>query len=398
MTVKHLFPAVEPSLNLDFANSKKLDPRITFTRSSTGTYVDSNGLIKTAAANEARFDHDPVSGSSLGLLIEESRTNHCLYSQIDSTNWTQANLASLSASAVAAPDGGTCYDLTTDSGGPNSIRLTGTSSPVGTAALSVFARFPDTGFVLNLRIVATSGGVNCYADFNPATETFQLNNCTASFQKFSNDWYRLTIFSSTSSVAGAHEVRFGGAILGATYTSKTCQIWGAQLEAGSFPTSYIPTSGSTVTRSADVASMTGTNFSSWYNQGAGSFIATADRVDGLPASQFTVMTTNGFRLPEFLFTSSGTARIFNNLTGSYTSPTSLLKATFGCSFDGSGISRYVNGSGNSVVSTALVDTNTVLYLGNWLNNATLYRLSGHISRLTYYPFRLTDAQLQALTL
>ena len=69
MTIRHLYPAVEPSLNLDFANSKKLDSRITFTRASTGTYTDESGIIRTAAANEARFDHDS-DGNSLGLLIE----------------------------------------------------------------------------------------------------------------------------------------------------------------------------------------------------------------------------------------------------------------------------------------------------------------------------------------
>ena len=58
MTIRNSFPDVRPALNLDFANTKRLDPRITFTRSSTGTYVDEFGVIKTAASNEARFDLD----------------------------------------------------------------------------------------------------------------------------------------------------------------------------------------------------------------------------------------------------------------------------------------------------------------------------------------------------
>ena len=48
---------------------------ITFNRNSIGTYVDANGVIQTAAANEERFDYDPVTGERLGLLVEESRTN-----------------------------------------------------------------------------------------------------------------------------------------------------------------------------------------------------------------------------------------------------------------------------------------------------------------------------------
>ena len=73
MTIKHLYPTQRPSLDLDFANSKRLDPRITFTRGSTATYVDAEGVIQSAANNEARFNHNPVTGESLGLLVEESR-------------------------------------------------------------------------------------------------------------------------------------------------------------------------------------------------------------------------------------------------------------------------------------------------------------------------------------
>ena len=72
MTIKALYPTVRPTLNLDFAKTKALDPRITFTRASTGTYVGANGLIQTAASGAARFDHNPTT--------EEARTNLVLRS------------------------------------------------------------------------------------------------------------------------------------------------------------------------------------------------------------------------------------------------------------------------------------------------------------------------------
>ena len=74
------YPTIEPSLRLDFANARALDPRITFTRASVGTYVGRDGLIKTAGNDEARFDHDPETLESLGLLIEESSTNEFPFS------------------------------------------------------------------------------------------------------------------------------------------------------------------------------------------------------------------------------------------------------------------------------------------------------------------------------
>ena len=70
------YPTIEPSLNLDFANARALDSRIAFTRGSSATYVGRDGLIKYAKANEPRFDHDPITGESLGMLIEEPRINY----------------------------------------------------------------------------------------------------------------------------------------------------------------------------------------------------------------------------------------------------------------------------------------------------------------------------------
>jgi len=143
--------------------------------------------------------------------------------------------------------------------------------------------------------------------------------------------------------------------------------------------------------------MTGTNFSSWYNQGEGSLVVSADRVDGLPSLQFTVLTTNGYRNPEFTFRSDGRASIYNPTVGSYLTSAALQKATFGWSFDGTGASRAINGVGNSVANTGINDTNTTLSIGNY-GGSNNYRHNGHISRLAYYPTRLSDTQLQALTL
>ena len=102
------YPTIEPSLRLDFANARALDPRITFTRASTATYVGRDGLIKTAGEDEARFDHDPTTGESLGLLIEESRTNLLPQSQqYTSTYWNDLNTlpTGWTTTAGPAPDG-----------------------------------------------------------------------------------------------------------------------------------------------------------------------------------------------------------------------------------------------------------------------------------------------------
>jgi len=90
MSIRNTYPTIRPSLNLDFARSRTLDPRITFSRTTTGTYMDSDGLIKVASADEARFDHRYMNGQleSLGLLVEESRQNLLLNSVVTTSNWS----------------------------------------------------------------------------------------------------------------------------------------------------------------------------------------------------------------------------------------------------------------------------------------------------------------------
>ncbi len=74
--------ALAAALNLNFIANDTLDPRITFTRASTATYTDVDGVLQTSAVNAPRFDYDPVTHAPLGLLREEQRTNLVLNSAV----------------------------------------------------------------------------------------------------------------------------------------------------------------------------------------------------------------------------------------------------------------------------------------------------------------------------
>ena len=106
MSIKSLYPDIRPSLNLNFANSRALDGRITFIRNCTATYVGANGLIQTAQRNAPRFDHDPITHESLGLLIEESRTNSQTNSQPQSGSFSGGS-ATVTYDTAIAPNGET---------------------------------------------------------------------------------------------------------------------------------------------------------------------------------------------------------------------------------------------------------------------------------------------------
>ena len=263
----------QPSLDLVFTGPKKSlrnrigNQQVEFTRDSIGTYVDENGIIQTAASGEARFDHDS-DGNSLGLLIEESRTNFLYPSTPDYTggfgNWL-FGAAPTVPNAGIAPDGTNTavrVDWSTVSGAERLIYDTGTPTTVGiTEVHSFFVKPVGAGVVFNV----TFQGVNWswlngststrgfYFDFD--SETFYANTLTGYGEvitKLPNGWYRISI-QAINNGTGAFDTYVAmqrNVQVGDWY------IWGVQRENGSFPTSYIPTSGSTVTRAADVASLT----------------------------------------------------------------------------------------------------------------------------------------------
>jgi hypothetical protein len=181
-------------------------------------------------------------------------------------------------------------------------------------------------------------------------------------------------------------------------------VWGVQFELGTFPTSYIPTSSSTVTRAADVASMTGTNFSSWYNQSQGTIFASVRTVT--PASvangflQLTDGTVNnrielaqvnsGDAFPRveglYRYLNSTTANFQNQETGWIPNGATVDNWAFG--FNSTGYTFQTK-----------FDTTPSTGSGTFPQNLTNFSIGhkGTIARLTYYPVRLSNITLQALT-
>ena len=413
MTIRHLYPAVEPSLNLGFANSKRLDSRITFTRASTGTYTDESGIIRTAAANEARFDHDG-DGNSLGLLIEESRTNSLTYSEeFDNAAWTKTR-TTITANAATAPDGTTTADKLIR-GTDNSINVVyqTVSLAATTYTLSVFAKKGEYNFcTLNL---PNNEGWNSdrWVSVNLADGSYTTSASaptSTSVVAYQNGWYRISItHAATATVTrGGYIEARSSAGYGNQAGDGTSgiYIWGAQIETGSFPTSYIPTSGSTVTRSADVASMTGTNFSSWYNQSEGTLFTDAKvlSIQSQPViAAFKDGLTNSNEYIATWVRNTGAVR-FGGAAGGATQwlinsgiPGINTPFKTAHSWAQNNIAVVVDGGNISTDTSALISSALDrLHIGRIYGSAQ--QLSGTIASLTYYPVRLPDATLQALTL
>ena len=415
MSVKQVFntsaeldyPTVLPTLDLDFANSKTLDPRITFTRASGGSYVGADGYIKFAGVNEARFDHNPSTGESLGLLVEEARTNLFLRSQdlLTSPNLSGATLGDFFTSTVDAlpsPSGSTNETVKFVSTPTTSqglfLRQGGLSLTAQTYTVSVYVYVPTQAGVTNWQMLWD------YADSADSVQT--------TTQTTFDRWVRISAPTTLTSTRSFIDFNFRINNSGAPTTSGiTLYAWGAQLEAGAFPTSYIPTEASTRTRAADNASITGKNFSEWYNPTEGSVYCRYNRI-GIQAASTTVPTPWGV--------SDGTFSNYMTLIGGYSVPSNRRfdiinsdSATAQLDFTGTETAQTFNKvcvtyklndiAGSYNAQTVLTDTSSNIPSVNQLcigrrDPATLVDyLNGNISRLTYYPKRLPNSQLQTLT-
>lgn len=269
------------SLDLQFSTDKTLTarkgPTPAFTRASIGTFVGSNGFIQTSSGS-ARFDHDPVTLSSKGLLIEESRTNTLTQSgDLMNAAWTVSTGATRAvSSSVLSPDGVNYAVRITEDVSMGLHRCSHANVPRTSGNVYTFSIYAKQD---SSRAVAIDGGVL----FN-ASAKFDLNNGTiiattagtSKIENAGNGWYRC-IMTGTATTTGNSTVfldSYNKTLSTITYLGDGVSgyhLWGGQFEQGAFATSYIPTTTSVV-RSADVCSITGTNFTGFWNQSAGTLL------------------------------------------------------------------------------------------------------------------------------
>lgn len=206
-------------LDLRFALQKTLDPRISFARASSATFVGSDGLIQTAAVNAPRFDHNPQTGESLGLLVEEARTNLVLRSEeFDNASWNGApSIITVTANTQTAPNGTLTADtITTVSGTPALFQ------PVACLASTVYT----WSFYVKLGTMAA-------ADFRFAVRddsngAFIAADITPNVTPVTTEWRRVT-YTFTTPVGCVLVRPYLYRFTPATYDT-TVHLWGAQLE------------------------------------------------------------------------------------------------------------------------------------------------------------------------
>ena len=392
----------------------KAQDLITFTRSTTGTYLGSDGLLKSAAINEARIEYD-ASGNCLGLLVEEARTNVITYSEDFSNGAWSKQSASITANTTVSPDGTLTGDkLIGNNATVNTEKFTNRSiySYVGqTVTGSVYVKKAEYTWVqINLY---NSGAYSnrVWVNLDTGAVGTNLSSIPVTVTPVGDSWYRV-VLTATIQATGLAFLTFALADAdGDLYTNVGDQysgtyLWGAQVETGSFPTSYIPTSGSTVTRSADVASLAVSEFG--YNQDQGTVVATGSTVSTVGAGKEMINLNDGtnsnhMQLNKTAFTNQTRARFFV-ITGN-TTQAQIFSAVGSVSagsvnkhagaFQKNDFAFVFDGSLKGVDTVGEVPPVTTVTLGASATSAQ--QLNGHIKSVQYYPLRLSNAQLQALT-
>jgi len=412
-------------LKLDFDETTTLPAGISFTRATSGTFFNSSGVLTTAGSGVARFDHRLEGGVwvNKGLLIEEARTNLVQRSEeFNDAYWTK-NALTITTDNTTAPDGATTADKIVETTTNTEHRLQRNISVTsGTAySLSVFAK-KDERQVIKLEMSGGGWSSAPRVTFNLNTGTIQsiAGSPTASnIVNVGGGWYLCSITASaTSTTTGSIWFMLGNSNTGeaGSYAGTTgwgLFLWGAQLEEGAFPTSYIKTTSASVTRNADVASMTSTNFSSWYNATEGTiFASTYSSPDPLLASAFSFNyiwaisdNTVNERMQSGYFYDSGNRQavlgVFDNNTTqadlrqtfTYNAGTTYKSASaykvndFAFSLDGSSVLTDTSGT---------VPTVNRVYFGTSLNGTTAF-LNGHIAKFYYWNTRKPNEFLQRVT-
>jgi hypothetical protein len=392
---------------------------VTFTRASTGTYFNSAGTLTSAAVDEARFDYNPSTLAPLGFLIEESRTNSIRNNTMVGavagtpgtlpTNWTVFTpLTGLTQQVVGTgTESGITY---------LDFRLSGTPSAAGTflvffeSGTNVTA---SNGQVWNSSSYAklAGGSLSGVTSFElVVTERSAGAELARSSQAFTPtsaglNTQRVNVTRTNNNVATLYELSFVQFNLSGAAIDITLRIGLPQLELGAFATSVIPTTTTALTRSQDRAVVN--TLAPWYNSVAGTIYAEfAVTQPSSGANQFLAkVSDNSYnnQIGDFISTtgfaaiSTASGGVFDGLASTAIVVSANTVAKFAGAYAANNLAACKDGGTVATDATATIPSGMTRFdLGS--DHAGFNSVkAGYLRRITYYPRRLTNADLQAIT-
>jgi uncharacterized protein YmfQ (DUF2313 family) len=404
-----LFAYESPVLALDFT-SEVPDPHITFS-GANGTRVNGAGLI--VPANAPRIDYDPVTLACKGLLIEEERTNLLKYSDNFNRNEWGVAAGNFTAvdSGIASPIAGKNWQLlTVTTTAPTNVSQN--VAGAGAAAGNTFSVYVKKGSKATGQFNFYNGttGVGLFRgsmNFDTGVWSTQGGAGACVVNSLGGGAYRLQLTNLAGVSAGDALRVYVGWPGNLEVAGSTMYAIGAQLEAGAFTSSYIPTAAAAVTRTADRPLIAGVNFSDCFNPQEGTFVVEFYPSNGEPfphifevadaANQDRIgldLDAARVLVPYGDVDGVGTALFDYGSVGSVNyGAVNKVALAYGLPGFAAALNGAVAQSAGQPDPRAL----SQMVLGQNIAGAANAFLNGHVRGLRYYSKRLSNARLQALT-
>lgn len=392
-------PRLRPSFAWDFRR-KALHPAMSFSRGSAG-WTWENGLLVQKAADVPRFWTDPATGVPWGLLVEPQSTNQIAYSTPDTTHWTGVNggtgslpVLTLNDSGTPAPDGTQTATKVVFNTGAGTSSADQSRLAFGLSGLTAGASYGSSLFVKG------PAGTKLLFDGVSGGGDLLVITCTGGWDRVST--IQTAIGTTTNYLVGIRQGTPAGTING----SATVWLWGAQMDsAGVGVTSYIPTSGNTVTRSKDIPVMPMAAVPGWDATSGGVLLATFRM--HTPAVSYSpvaaAIADPSFNNAVALYGDYGTATSADvysggarqaRPTGSASSTWTRRKVSAGWSTSRIVVATDGTTGGIASGSYALPIAPTNLYPGSW---SAVSQINGTLESVAYFRGTRPDAFVQAVS-
>jgi hypothetical protein len=372
---------------------------MTVVRATTATRVNSSSLIESVAINIPRIDY--TNGSCPSLLVEPQRTNLFTYSdQFDNIAWSKFQ-ATVTANNTTSPEGISSADKLESSTNGTAVLFRTALTGATASTISVYAK-AGTNDVLDIGFTNVTD-FTVKANLTTGTITSATSGITGTITNAGNGWYRVTA-TRTMTASGTAFINSATTISG-----RFIYIWGSQLELGSYPTSYIPTVASTVTRNADVISKTGISSLIGQTEGTLFFDGIVNNIQNTFSNILNTNKNNTTLSTFALIKLKATDKLrFDYFLGNGTSTSIQLLSTnsFANGIRTKVAIRYKSGDFAMYVNGVLQATSSLTYTNNgtktelFLNDPTTFfafQESVSYNSVQLYKTPLTNTELQSLT-
>jgi hypothetical protein len=363
------------------------DGQLAFTRASTATRVNASGLVASVATGVPRLDY--LGSTCPKLLLEPQRTNGIIYSEAFTSWYAPADGVTLTANTTetVSPDGtNNASKIEIVGGAKRTYEITSSSAGAGT-----FSLFVKAGTSTNITLFTSSGSIS--VGYNLTSQVVNPTTGTGTITSYGNGWFRITA-SGTLVTSEVLQLLYTGS------AGQTLYIWGAMVENGAYATSYVKTTGASVTRVADAASKTG--ISSLIGQTEGAFFIDFVYLGQKDAVVFEINNAASNGLINAYITSAGQLESYVIVGGSVVGylnpaffPTAGTRYKIAVAYKANDYVLYINGTLIGTDTSLTIPAMSELYISS--DKAAGYRNAEKVNQALLFKTRLTNAQLAELT-